>query len=169
MHVHLKPQSIFAWVFVFVSIVSGCSDSVSLHRQEMDSTNQSIKENAAPFAHAHCHPRNLGPSHIADAEADRFRSAGTREMAERLKFIDLAIDPETNEFASDRRVEKLEYNQKLQPTLSGQFQLGLEYLRNWQLDRYFTNFSVSCISDLATLKILFIGIPRANLGCNSLA
>ncbi|MEC8338328.1 MAG: hypothetical protein VXZ84_09320 [Planctomycetota bacterium] len=43
-------------------------------------------------------------------------------MAERLKFIGLALDLETNEFASDRRVEKIEYNQKLQPTLSGQFQ-----------------------------------------------
>ena len=143
MHVHLKRQSTFAWVFVFISIVSGCSDSESLQRQGTDSTNQRIKENAAPFAHAHCHPRNLGPSHIADAEADRFRSAGTREMAERLKFIDLAIDPETNEFASDRRVEKLEYNQKLQPSLSGQFQLGLEYLRNGQPELAIRQFELT--------------------------
>ena len=122
MQVHLKPQSSFAWVFVFVSISSRCSNYQSFYRQEADNTKQSKNENAASIAQALCHSRNLGPSHIDDAEADRFRSAGTREMAERLKFIGLALDLETNEFARDRRVEKIEYNQKLQPTLSGQFQ-----------------------------------------------
>jgi len=103
-------------------IASRCSDYQSLYRQEADNTKQSKNENAASIAQALCHSRNLGPYPIAYAEADRFRSAGTREMAERLKFIGLALDLETNEFASDRRVEKIEYNQKLQPTLSGQFQ-----------------------------------------------
>ena len=53
-------------------------------------------------------------------------------MAKRLAKLDANSDPQLNEFDSTRRVTMLEQAQATLPTLGGQFQLGLEYLRNGQ-------------------------------------
>lgn len=142
MFVHSLFRLFFTYSIACTFFASGCSDSGNL-RKPSKSTKRATQKTSAAFSHEHCHPEALGPSHIADADADRFRSRGTREMAERLKFIDLAINPETNEFASDRRVELLEHSQKSQPTLSGQFQLGLEYLRNGQPELAIRQFELT--------------------------
>ncbi len=143
MFVYPSSRILFAYGILLVSFSGGCNDSVKSRKPAAKTTDQTVKKDSVAFSHAHCHPKALGPSHVADAEADRFRSRGTREMAERLKFIDLATDPENNEFASDRRVELLATAQKTEPTLSGQFQLGLEYLRNGQPDLAIEQFELT--------------------------
>ena len=126
-----------------VLLVSGCTDSENWKAYPSLASKQTAENKLGSLSHKHCHPGALGPSHIADAHADQFRTDGTRKMAERLKIIDLATNPETNEFISDRRVELLEQSQGAQPTLAGQFQLGLEYLRNGQPDLAIKQFELT--------------------------
>ena len=136
-------------LFFYCSILaavlgSGCSESENSKGSILSPiTEQTAENKLGSLSHKHCHPGALGPSHIADAHADQFRTDGTRKMAERLKIIDLATNPETNEFISDRRVELLEQSQGAQPTLAGQFQLGLEYLRNGQPDLAIKQFELT--------------------------
>ncbi|MDG2207830.1 MAG: CRTAC1 family protein [Pirellulales bacterium] len=123
---------IHTWSLLAVIVAAGCVDSNPPPSPGAAAAREPGQKADERFTHQHCHPSALGPSHVADEQADQFRTDGTRKMAERLKIIDLATNPETNEFVSDRRVAMLEQAETAYPTVGGQFQLGLEYLRNGQ-------------------------------------
>ena len=124
-----------------VIAAAGCADSEDpSHLPTANSVGQREQKPIERFTHQHCHPSALGPSHIADDDADKFRTDGTRKMAQRLQIIDLATNPETNEFVSDRRVAMLEQAVANYPTVGGHFQLGLEYLRNGQPEEAISQF-----------------------------
>ncbi len=130
MFVYPSSRILFAYGILLVSFSGGCNDSVKSRKPAAKTIDQTVKKDSVAFSHAHCHPKALGPSHVADAEADRFRSRGTREMAERLKFIDLATDPENNEFASDRRVELLATAQKTRVIQEMLLEIRLHWKKN---------------------------------------
>ena len=130
------PVTLFFWALIVETmlLIAGCSSSEQ--GPQAETASQTAPQGTSV---GHCHTTQ-GLSHVADAHADQFRSDGTRKMADRLAVFDAAMNPQLNKFDSARRVAMLEQSQARQPTLDGQFQLGLEYLRNGQPEQAITQF-----------------------------